>query len=201
MNLLSSNFFCSFKDKKIRVLTNLLVAHLCCEANSFLACATSVKPTAYYPIITNLNNAYQFKSNLSIKTLYRLCNLNRIWYCPYSLYTLLRPLKMSCVLGRVSSFSPVCAINNRFISHPQSFTAFFRRGGMGSEHTTAGSWEYDWQLGDAPRQLGWLKWRHALLSPPTKERKDRSKGINEMKRYWEFSYDVTKIQTTEIPVT
>lgn len=36
----------------MRVLTNLLVAHLCCEANSFLACATSVKPTAYYPIIT-----------------------------------------------------------------------------------------------------------------------------------------------------
>lgn len=36
----------------MRVLTNLLVAHLCCEANSILACATSVKPTAYYPIIT-----------------------------------------------------------------------------------------------------------------------------------------------------
>ena len=115
MNLLSSKSVCPFKDKKIRDLTNLLVGHLCCEANSFLACATSVKPTAYYPIMTNLNNAYQFKSNLSIRTLYRLCNLNRIWFCHYSLYTLLRPLKMSCVLGRVSSFSPVCAINNRFI--------------------------------------------------------------------------------------
>ena len=135
-----------------------------------------------------------------MKTLYRLCNLNGIWCCHYSLYTLLGPLKRSCVLGRVSSSSPVCAINNRFISHPQSFTVFFRRGGMGSEHTTAVSWEYDWQLGDAPRQLGWLKRRHALLSPPTKERKDRSKGINEMKRYWWFSYDVTKIQTTETPV-
>ena len=52
MNLLSSKAVCLFKDKKMRVLTNLLVAHLCCEANSFLACATSVKPTAYYPIIT-----------------------------------------------------------------------------------------------------------------------------------------------------
>lgn len=39
----------------MRVLTNLLVAHLCCEANSFLACATSVKPTAYYPIITKIH--------------------------------------------------------------------------------------------------------------------------------------------------
>lgn len=49
MNLLSSKAVCLFKDKKMRVLTNLLVAHLCCEANSFLACATSVKTNGILP--------------------------------------------------------------------------------------------------------------------------------------------------------
>ena len=45
-------------------------------------------------------------------------------------------------------------------------TTFSRRGGMGWVHTGVRSWAYDWQLGDAPRQLGWLRWRHALLNPP-----------------------------------
>lgn len=149
MNLLSSKAVCLFKDKKMRVLTNLLVAHLCCEANSFLACATSVKPTAYYPIITKIHYIdYVWRSGPDF-----LVFLGLRYKLPRHFY-------------------------------PQSFTAFFHREGMGSEHTTARSWEYDWQLGDAPRQLGWLKWRHALLSPPMKEKKDRNKGKNEMKRYW-----------------
>ena len=149
INLLSSKAVCLFKDKKMRVLTNLLVAHLCCEANSFLACATSVKPTAYYPIIT------------------------KIHYIHY-------------VWRSGPDFLVFSGLRYKLPRHfyPQSFTAFFHREGMGSEHTTARSWEYDWQLGDAPRQLGWLKWRHALLSPPMKEKKDRNKGKNEMKRYW-----------------
>ena len=46
---------------------------------------------------------------------------------------------------------------------------------MGLERTMAGSWEYDWQLGDVPRQLEWLKWRHALLNPPMENKNNHKK--------------------------
>ena len=64
-----------------------------------------------------------------------------------------------------------------FFHRPTLFTAFSRQGGMGWVNTVARSWACDWQHGDEPRQLGWLRWRHALSRPPKMKRNQQCEQI------------------------